>query len=410
MSYDVIVVGGGPSGSTAAMYLARSGVKTLLVDKEPFPRDKICGDAQGRKAAAIIKELGLYDEYVKLPGQKIYGITISSPNGTQIHLDVESRDKPSPGYVHKRIVFDTFLFESAKRMVPTKVLNVTNLITEDGYARGIVGINQKGEKEEHRAKLVIAADGASSVVAKRLNLHRNPQEHFIVAIRAYYKDVKGMTDRIEIHMIKRLIPGYFWIFPLPDGEANVGLGMIVKDMREKKINLSDELLREIKENPLFADRFKGAVLVDEIKGWSLPIASYRRKSYGNGFLLIGDAASLIDPLSGEGVGNAMISGRVAAHVAAEALKKGDFSEQFLKKHDELVWNTIGDEIATDYKLQKLGSKFPWLIDKLAVKASKDENFRKKVEELLPYTGRRHELSTEEFLKELGVSKTELELN
>ena len=81
----------------------------------------------------------------------------------------------------------------------------------------------------------------------------------------------------------------------------------------------------------------------------------------------------------------------------------------MKKYDDIVWNTIGDEIATDYRLQKIGSKFPFLIDKLVVKASKDENFRKKVEQLLPYTGRRHELTAAEFLKELDVTEAELDV-
>src|SRR3989338_8751813 len=102
--YDVIVVGGGPAGATAAMYLRRAGKKVLLVDKAPFPRDKTCGDAQGRKAANIMKELGIYEGYESLPGQKIYGLTLSSPNGTQVHVDVEDRENPPPGYVHKRAV------------------------------------------------------------------------------------------------------------------------------------------------------------------------------------------------------------------------------------------------------------------------------------------------------------------
>ncbi|MBI2583636.1 MAG: NAD(P)/FAD-dependent oxidoreductase [Candidatus Aenigmarchaeota archaeon] len=401
--YDVIVIGAGPAGTVAAMYLADAGANILLIDKESFPRDKICGDAQGRKAAGIMKELGIYGEYERLPGQKIYGITLSSPNGTVVELDVEKRNKPAPGYCHTRIVFDNFLFQSAKKRCKTRVFNVTDLLIENSFVRGIIGINEKGDQEEIRAKMILGADGGNSVVARKFNLNTNPPEHFIVAIRAYYKNVEGMTDRIEIHMIKSLIPGYFWIFPLPNGEANVGLGMIVKDKNEKKVNLKEALLHEIKNNPLFIPRFKDAKLLDEIRGWNLPVASYHRRCFGNGFMLLGDAASLIDPLSGEGVGNAMISGKVAAKTALEALKKNDFSERFLKRYDKELWSEIGDEIKTNYRLQKLGKRFPHLIDVLLMKAKADESMRKKIEELLPYTGGRKKIGSFEFLKFLGLS-------
>lgn len=401
-AYDVIVLGGGPAGATAAMFLGKAlgKDKVLLVDKHEFPRDKICGDAQGRKAANIMKELGIYEEYEQLEGQKVYGITLSSPNGTTVHLDVESRDNPAPGYVHKRMVFDNFLFNSAKKFATVKILTVTDIIIENKTVIGIKGKNESGQPEEYRCKILLAADGANSIVAAKFGLNKNPPDHFIIATRQYYKGVTGLTDRIEIHLIKDLIPGYFWIFPLPNGEANVGLGMIVKDMNAKKMNLREATLRTVKENPLFAPRFRDAQPLEDVKGWNLPIASYHRKCYGSGFMLIGDAASLIDPLSGEGIGTAMISSKVAAHVAAEAVQKNDFSEKFLKKYDKMLWDIIGPEIKHNYRLQRLGKRFPHLIDKLLVKATTDENFRKKLESMLPYTGGRKEMGSPRFLDTL----------
>lgn len=401
--FDAIVIGGGPAGATAAMYLKRGGANVLLLDKQAFPRDKVCGDAQGRKAANIMKELGIYKAYEKLPGQTIYGITLSSPNGTLVSIDVEDRANPAPGYCHKRVVFDGFLFQSAKERfgVQTRLFEVTDVIVEKGFVKGVIGRNEKGETEEIRAKITLAADGATSVLVRKFGLNTNPPEHLISAIRAYYTGVEGMTDRIEIHLVKSLIPGYFWIFPLPNKEANIGLGMIVKDMNKQKINLKEALLKEIRENPLFVERFKNAKLVDQVRGWSLPIASHRRKCYGNGFLTLGDAASLIDPLSGEGVGTGMISGRVGAMVALEALKQGDCGEAFLKRYDKLLWEAIGDEIKANYRMQRIGKRFPHLIDKLMEKAAKDEAFRKKFEKLLPYTGGRKEIGGQDFLAELG---------
>ena len=408
--YDAIVVGAGPAGSVTAMYLGKAGKKVLLVDKAKFPRDKTCGDAQGRETADVLKDLGIYEEFKKLEGQKIYGMTISSPNGTQVHLDVvKDRSLPAPSYIHRRMIFDNFLFQNAKKFAETKILSVTDIIVEGGHARGVVGLNEKGGKEEIRAKIILGADGALSVVARKFGLDKNPPQHLLTAIRAYYKNVEGMTDRIEIHLTKGIMPGYFWIFPLPNKEANVGLGMIVKDMQAKGVNLKEALFRELSENPLFRERFRNAKLEGEIRGWNLPSASYRRKCCGNGFLLVGDAASLIDPLSGEGVDNAALSGKFAAQVAAEALDKNDFSEKFLKKYDELLWGAIGDEIKYDYRIQKIGKKSPWLLDIIMERISKDESFKRRVESMLPYISGRGEMSSNKFLTELGYKVDEKEL-
>ncbi len=407
MIYDAIVVGGGPAGSTAAMFLGKAGKKVLLVDKAKFPRDKTCGDAQGTTSASVIKELGIYAEYEKLHGQKIYGITMSSPNGSQVHLDViKDRNKPSSSYIHKRMVFDNFLFQSAKKIVETKIATVTDIIVEGGFAKGVVCTNEKGGREEFHAKIILGADGALSVVAKKFGLDKNPPQHLLTSIRAYYKNVEGMTDRIEAHLTKGLMPGYFWIFPLPNKEANVGLGMIVKNMQERGVNLKDALFREIKENPLFRERFKNAKLDGEIRGWNLPAASYHRKCYGNGFLLLGDAASLIDPLSGEGVGNAMVSGKIASQVAASAMEKNDFSEKFLKKYDELLWGVLGEEIKHDYKIQQIGMKAPWLIDVVIGKASKDAKFKERLEGMLPYVSGKEKMVSKDFLTEMGYAGEE----
>ncbi len=398
METDVLIIGGGPAGSTAAMYLAKSGIKkVLLIDKAKFPRDKICGDAQGRRAGNIFKELGLYSDYEKLPGQKIYGITVSSPNGSVVELDVADRKDPAPGYCHRRQTLDNFFWENASKVTEHKVFTVTDVIVENGVMKGVKGTDENGKPAEIRAKLTLAADGASSVVAQKFGVNKNPPEHFCVATRQYYKGVTGMTDRIEIHMVKDLIPGYFWIFPMGNGEANIGLGMVSKDMQAKKVNLKEATLRVVKENPLFAPRFKNATPLEDVKAWQLPFASYHRKCYGAGFLLLGDAASLIDPLSGEGYGNAMISARHAVYVAVEALNANDFSEKFLEKYDKALWGEIEKDIKASYRLQTVAKMFPFLIDKLVEKAKKDENFRHKLEKMLPNVSGKEDMGKTNFL-------------
>ena len=399
--YDAIIVGGGPAGSIAAMYLKKAGKTVLLVDKARFPRDKICGDAQGRKLAAVLKELGIYEGYANLGGQPIYGLRLSSPNSSQIDLDLVDRQTGTPGYTLRRQTLDNFLFQQAKAagVETMEQAQVTDILTsETGDITGLKAVKDKKELTLN-AKIYLGADGASGIFTQKLK-HSNPPEHLIVATRSYYTGVTELADRIEIHMVNELIPGYFWIFPMGDGTANVGLGMVVRDKAEKtKTDPAFADLRQlqeniIKENTLLAPRFKEAALQGKIDVWNLPVASIHRQCYGPRYLLLGDA------LSGEGVGTAAISGKIAAEVAVEALAKNDFSTPFLQAYDKRLWAEIGSEMKTDYKIQKIGKQKPHLIDKVVQKALTNQKFRKKLESTLPFVEGKKKISGWRFVLSL----------
>src|SRR5262249_55250622 len=150
------------------------------------------------------------------------------------------------------------------------------------------------EKKTAYCKLLIGAEGDRSVVARKLAHHNMEPKHYCGGLRAYYKGVKNFHAQgfIELHFIQELLPGYLWVFPLPNGEANVGVGMLTKAASKKKINLKQTMLKALAENPTLKDRFKDAQLIGDIKGWGLPLGSKKRKISGNNFLLTGDAASL----------------------------------------------------------------------------------------------------------------------
>ncbi len=364
-TYDLIIVGGGPAGSTAALYAQRRGLKTLLLDKDRFPRDKICGDALSGKSVAILHELGLLDKVRALPGALIQSVVFGSPTHTDLHIDLRqyhhqdtltSTSMPMEGFVIRRQVFDHFLFEEARRQVSTCIegFNVRELIVEQGQVRGVRG-RPAGSREvvEYRGRLVLGCDGFNSMVARQGGLYKHESRHWIVALRCYYENVADLQDQIELHFVEEALPGYFWIFPLENGCANVGIGMVHKYLKKHRVDLV-QALHKVIHSPAFKDRFAAARPLEEPVGWNLPAGSKHRRIYGEGFLLLGDAASLIDPFTGEGIGNALYSARTAVETAVEALQANDFSARFLKRYDQRLWDALGDELKISTRMQQLG--------------------------------------------------------
>jgi geranylgeranyl reductase family protein len=356
--YDLIIVGGGPAGSTAAIYAAKNGLKTLLVDKQKFPRDKICGDALSGKSVTILREMELLEKVQNLPGASVQSIIFSSPNHASFRVDLNRTQlKNIPkGFVVRRQYFDNMLFNEAKRVTYTTLENfrVTGVLKDNGTVNGITGTNlHTNTPHKFRGKMILGADGYKSIVARNLGLYDHDPFHWVVALRCYYKNVKDLTDQIELHYIDEVIPGYFWIFPIENGYANIGIGMLYAYIKERNVDLNRALDNAIRSD-YFRDRFKDAHPLEKPIGWNLPVGSKRRKSYGNGFLLLGDAAGLIDPFTGEGIGNAMYSGKYAAEYACQAIERNNVSEEFLAGYENALWQFIGNELKVSTKLQRIG--------------------------------------------------------
>ncbi|MFH1106640.1 MAG: geranylgeranyl reductase family protein [Candidatus Micrarchaeota archaeon] len=400
--YDVIVVGGGPGGSSCASLLGMKGVRVLLVDKASFPRDKTCGDAVSGKSATVLRELGLIHEVEKLRNAPVLGTTFSSPEGVivEVPFPLNKEGKPQ-GYVCRRMDYDNMLFTNARKVLGEKNVWERFMVTdvlkdEKGFVTGVTGTDLKtGRQKEVRAKIVVGADGATSVVASKLGLGKLDPRHHCVALRGYYQGITGMKNNIEIHFVEEVIPGYFWIFPLDDGYANVGVGMLTSDVNARKTNLKQAMLDVIEKSPLFAPRFKNAKLVGEIKGWNLPFGSHHRRAHGDGFVLLGDAASLIDPFSGEGVGNAMTSASYAVPVIEKALKSGDYSAKALKEYEDKLWDRVAGELSNSYKLQKLG-KNRWLLNWVIRRASRKPRIREALSAMLSNNEEKKQLSSPWF--------------
>ena len=396
--FDVIIVGAGPAGTTAALYAHRLGLNCILLDKAVFPRDKICGDALSGKSVRIMRELNLLDEVEKLGGSEINRITFGSPSNKQfdIHLQgTKNKTKITKGFVIPREIFDNYMFEKADAVTETRQgFSVKDLIIENDCVMGIIGKTQNGVEEEIRAPIVMGCDGCNSIVARKLGLYEMNMENTSVAVRCYYEGVKELTDQIELHYVKEVNPGYFWLFPAGEGRANIGIGLSKSDMKKEKRTLR-QIMDDVTQTEYFKERFSDAKQLERPVGWNLPLGSIHRKNHGNGFMLLGDAAGLIDPFTGEGIGNAMVSGQYAMEIAAKCKKTGDYSEITLAEYDVLLWREIGQELRTSTKLQSLArSKF--LLNFVINRASRNDEVQNIISGMLTNEIPKDELSSPLF--------------
>ena len=362
------------------MFLAKKGIASTVIDKAIFPRDKICGDALSGKTVEVLRKL---DEHfvTEIAERKdaigSWGVTFVAPNDKALRVPFTQhpeKRKYAPGFIAKRIGFDNYLIEKIKANPLITFIENVELRHFNKIPNGITATDKN--ENQFEAKLFIACDGAYSTFAKDIAALSTEAQHNCFGLRAYYKNVTGLDTEnfIELHFIKDALPGYFWIFPLPNGEANVGIGMRADKVKSKNINLKKLFEQIIQNNPSISARFKNAELVDGIKLYGLPLGSKKRKLSGDNFLLCGDAAMLIDPFTGEGIGNAMFSGMYAAEQAAKCLEQNNFSASFNQQYDSAVYKRLWHELQLSYRLQQLVN-FPSLFNFVVNKANRSPHLR-----------------------------------
>ncbi len=376
-NYDIVIVGAGPSGCSCAYELAKKGLKIALLEKSAFPRDKICGDALSADVMNQFykMDMKLAKQFEQFANKKeTHGVRFFAPNLKCLDISFEnSNHKNSESFVAKRSDFDHFFFTQIKD-IPEISIFLNHVVEEVKSTKNDIVL--KTNKGVFKAQIAIGADGANSILNKQLTDNKLEKNHHCAGLRQYFENVTGFhpNSHIELHFYKEVLPGYFWIFPLPNNHANVGLGMLSSEVSEHKINLKEKLTDIVQNHPAIKHRFKNAKPLETIRGYGLPMGSKKKTISGNRFLLLGDAASLIDPFTGEGIGNAIRSGRIAANHLAKAFEKNKFDAAFNKHYDKEIYRRMGKELRISYSLQKL-LRYPHIFNFLVKKANRNSSVR-----------------------------------
>jgi len=403
--YDVIIVGAGPAGSTAALYAHRLGLNCILLDKAVFPRDKICGDALSGKSVRLMRELNLLEGVEELEGSEINRITFGSPSHSQFDVHLKgnkNNDYITKGYVVPRKIFDNFLFKKADELTETRQgFTVNDIIYQNDNISGVKGTNIEGKEEILNAPIIMGCDGANSIIARKLGLYEMDMENTAVAIRCYYEGVEGLSNQIELHYVSEVKPGYFWLFPAGNGKANIGIGLSKNDAKKEDRTLR-QIMDEIVQSDYFRSRFGNARPLEKPVGWNLPLGRIQRKNHGNGFMLLGDAAGLVDPFTGEGIGNAMVAAKHAMQVASKAKNHKDYSERSFSEYDQLLWDDIGGELRTSTKLQSL-ARSSFLLNFVINRAARNEEVQSIISGMLSHEIPKDELSSPMFYLKILLS-------
>jgi menaquinone-9 beta-reductase len=365
MIYDAIIVGSGPGGAVAAATLAKRGKSVLLVDRQSFPRDKVCGDGMpGNVMRLLDKDLGIDIHKARLNHQQIYGLVIGAPSGREVVIP----ERPSTQYsmVSPRLYFDNMLHEHAlKSGAKFEVMHIDGPLFSEGdeKTRKVIGvIERKGkEKVEHEAKVVIAADGASSPMVTSLRGRVSDPRETAVAIRAYAHLKKPLPGDPMVYFkyLTSLIPGYGWVFPAGPGRINIGLGMFDQEVYKKAGKSLKVLLNEFMA--AVEDVFPVELEQETVKSWPIPCWMTNESRVVNGAFLVGDAGRFVDALTGGGIFSAMVTGHVAAHAAANQLEGKPHAEAALE-YDTNWRSGIGVSLRKLLMVQNLIASKPLLFN------------------------------------------------
>jgi geranylgeranyl reductase family protein len=325
-TYQAIVVGGGPAGSTTARLLAEAGCRVLLLDKAAFPRHKACSDYLNPAAVRALRDLGMMEALWTANPHRMQAMRVHAPGNRMFQATFREVE---PGHVAlgiSRHRLDHLLLQRAATagVEIRERAHVRDLVLDQGRVVG-VDVSSGGVRETIRAPVVIGADGHHSVVSRRLGLDVPVRWPRRTGLAAHYRDLSRLGDWGELHVAAG---GYAGLALLEDGLATVTLVTNVDAVARRAGSVDAYYDEKLADIPIVREIVSGAERVGPIRGVG-PLARQVRRRTGDGFLLVGDAAGFLDPFTGEGIYKALHGARLAAPVIVSALERGDASARAL---------------------------------------------------------------------------------
>ncbi len=366
--FDAAIVGAGPAGSSAAVFLARRGYSVALVEKQRFPREKLCGDFLNPANWEIFEKLGIEDALLSLPHQKIGSFRMSTPSAAAKISFPSQNGRRDFGIGLKRSLFDDLLLRLAeKEGVAVKESRKLTHLSRDGSAWALTTENS-GAAEKIYARLLIGADGRNSRVAHRLGaaLPGEAAGRF-VGFQLHLRNCRDIDGEVQIHLFPG---GYGGLVGLGEGMANLCF-IVEKNIAGENPSVESLLRKHLYRN----SRFEAALGASEIVGEArsvYPVYFSPRRSFGDGFLLAGDAARVTEPITGEGVYFALKSGELAAAAAGSALQRGDFSARQLSSYDSACRKALGRRQGINRVIRAVIHRPYWV--RLLIGLSRKNNF------------------------------------
>jgi len=345
---EVCIIGAGPAGAAASLTLSENNIPHILVDSAVFPRHKPCGDII---TSGVLRAMDLLDPDIlrtlKSRGMvnPVWTTHVYPPNGNPITIDFLEFDRkegePSC-YSLSRFDMDQVILEQVQKSEFATVYQGCRITDIDNQPDAVILTSDQGL--QIIARLVIVATGSNNNVLKYLGLNV-PKKDCAIGIRGHFENIDFEKSETSLFLDSDLMPGGLYITPLPGNSFNVNLVISLDRVSTQNLNLREEFDKVIASNPILKQRFKNGKRIGNFEGSMLFLGVRKRVMAGKQFLVVGDSAGLIEFFSGNGIPQALLSGRMAALKAVQAIRKSDFSKEFLGRFEGELHQRINQNYA-----------------------------------------------------------------
>jgi menaquinone-9 beta-reductase len=366
----VCIVGAGPAGSTASLFLSKYGIPHILVDRETFPRDKVCGEQFSGRASHVLRELNP-DWENELVDKKIVSRSWSlhfnfQPENKKITYRFD--EKKSPILKAKRSEFDAFLFQKAKESPLTRCFEGVYLTHYEQTKEAVV-IEDKDKKMYIKAQLVLFCTGEKTPFFKKIFGEKYIDSgEDLLFLRRYYRapPFRKISVETEYHVVKKPIMHLILHYELANGLIMIELGTSKKYMKDSDMRIEEVFDYSIKNIPRLKDLVCGADLSQKSKGTFMLLGKNPRFLSAERYLLAGSAMGSINPITGYGVGHAMRSAQIAAYWAAKSISGNNFSASFLKQYDSQIMKRMQSDFRLGYLTNWMFNHIKWLLPFMSI--------------------------------------------